>query len=105
MHLDKNGAVLREHGNTGRKSHYALKFHDTKRVVDFVVGFANEFGLPQPAVPRGRNDQALLYLSSSETIANVYGKHKSACEVSVEYVGLSSFRDIWLKCGPKICEP
>ncbi|XP_076116844.1 uncharacterized protein LOC143084316 [Mytilus galloprovincialis] len=107
-HLDKNGKVPRDHGNAGKIPHNALKYDDTKRVVDFVVGFANEFGLPQPAAPRGRDDKAPVYLSSSETLLNLHFKYKSACETEeVSSVGKSSFRDIWLKCCPhiKICGP
>ena len=50
-HYSANGAVPRQHGNRGRKPKHSINFDDVQRVVNFILGYANEHGLPQPAAP------------------------------------------------------
>ena len=42
----------------GKKPKHALTFEDVKRVVLFISNYAEEYGIPQPAAPRGRDDTA-----------------------------------------------
>ena len=75
----------------------------SKRVVDFLLGFANEFGIPQPSAPRGRDEDAPVFLSSTETILKLHEKYKTAVdEIGGRVLGVSSFRDIWKRCCPHI---
>ena len=60
-HYSANGAVPRQHGNRGRKPKHSINFDDVQRVVNFILGYANEQGLPQPAAPRGRDDEPPIF--------------------------------------------
>ena len=62
-HYSANGAVTRQHGNRGRKPKHSINFDDVQRVVNFVLGYAEEHGLPKPAAPRGRDDEPPIFSS------------------------------------------
>ena len=49
-HMKENGPTPRRHGNTGKRPKHALAFEDIKRIVKFIVSYANDIGLPLPAV-------------------------------------------------------
>lgn len=61
-HYSEKGAVPRQHGNQGRKPKHAVNFDNVQRVVNFILGYAEEHGLPQPAAPRGRDDEPSIFL-------------------------------------------
>ncbi|KAJ8313169.1 hypothetical protein KUTeg_009285 [Tegillarca granosa] len=91
------------YGNLGRKPKHSLTYDDTKRVVDFILGYSNDFGLPQPAAPRGVNNLPSIFLPCSDTKLNIFRIYEKACfDSNNKAVGLSSFKDIWLKCCPHI---
>ncbi|KAH3844823.1 hypothetical protein DPMN_087086 [Dreissena polymorpha] len=56
--LNKTCPGPRRHGNTGGKPKHALVFTDVERVAQFICNYAEEFGIPQPAAPRWRDDTA-----------------------------------------------
>ena len=60
--LRKRGSS-RQHGNRGRKPKHSINFDDVQRVVNFVLGYAEEHGLPKPAAPRGRDDEPPIFSS------------------------------------------
>ena len=62
-HYSANGAVPRQHGNRGRKPKHSINFDDVQRVVNFILGYADEHGLPQPAAPRGRDDEPPIFFA------------------------------------------
>lgn len=101
--LNKTGPGPRRHGNTGRKPKHALVFTDVERVVQFICNYAEEFGIPQPAAPRGRDDTAPIYLHSGTTKINIHTLYKASCqEAGVRFVLKSSFQSIWSACIPHI---
>ena len=53
-HMKAYGAVPRTYGNKEKKPQNALSFQDIKKVVQFIINFAEENGIPLPAAPRGR---------------------------------------------------
>ncbi|KAH3712754.1 hypothetical protein DPMN_072510 [Dreissena polymorpha] len=97
------GPGPRRHGNTGRKPKHALVFTDVERVVQFICNYAEEFGIPQPAAPRGRDDTTPIYLHSGTTKMNIYKLYKASCqEAGVRFVEKSTSRSIWSACIPHI---
>jgi hypothetical protein len=84
-HIKLNGPFPRHHGNKGRKPKHALSFQDIKRVVNFIVRFSEEYGLPLPAVPHANDSpQAPVLLPASSTKVDIHMKYKSVCEESNE---------------------
>ena len=104
-HIDKNGAMPRKHGNTGRKPKHSLKFEDIKMAVQFIDNYSQEFGIPQPAAPRGRDDTAPIFLTASTLKKDVHEKYVESCansEPPSRHVKLTTFRHIWATCLPHI---
>ncbi|XP_056016758.1 uncharacterized protein LOC125653193 [Ostrea edulis] len=85
-HMKLNGPVPRCHGNRGKKPKHALSFPDKlKRVVNFIVRYSEEYGLPLPAVPHANDaTQAPVLLSASSTKIDIHTRYKSVCEESNE---------------------
>ncbi|XP_061178380.1 uncharacterized protein LOC133187022 [Saccostrea echinata] len=107
-HYSANGAVPRPHGNHGRKPKHAVRFDDVQRVVNFILGYAEEHGLPQPAAPRGRDDEPPIFLPCNSTKKAIHGQYKSACDTDdVRKVEYHTFTNIWNSCCShvKICGP
>ncbi|KAH3736485.1 hypothetical protein DPMN_043054 [Dreissena polymorpha] len=101
--LNKTGPGPRRHGNTVRKLKHALVFTDVERVVQFICNYAEEFGIPQPAAPRGRDDTAPIYLHSGTTKMNIHKLYKASCqEAGVRFVERISVQSIWSACIPHI---
>lgn len=103
-HLKKNGPTPRSHGNKGRKPNNALKFDDIKKVVNFVLRYREESGLPLPAVPHANDfPETPILLPASTTKTDIHSIYKTACEESHgRAVELSTFKGIWLTCTPHI---
>ena len=68
----ENNAVPRINGNIGKKTSHALTFKQTKTVITFISHYADAFGLPQPAAPRGRDTSQRVYLSSETTKLDIH---------------------------------
>lgn len=95
-HVAKHGVVPRRHGNMGRKPAHALGFEDVKRAVHFIVNYADEFGMPQPAAPRGRDNIPPIYLTCQTTKMKLHTDYVRSCtESSHRYVKRSAFYAIW----------
>lgn len=103
-HLKQNGPIPRSHGNKGRKPNHALKFDDIKKVVNFVLRYGEENGLPLPAVPHANDfPETPILLPASTTKTDIHSIYKTACEESHgRAVELSTFKGIWLTCTPHI---
>ena len=98
-HMNTKGLVARVHGNTGKKPKHALKFDDVKRVLEFIVSYAEIHGMPQPAAPRGRDDIPPIFLHSSVTKKAVHNLYRQSCEdINVRVVSLRVVYDIWNQC-------
>lgn len=61
-HYSANGAVPRQHGNNGRKPKHAFTVDDVQRVVNLILGYAEEHGLPLPAEVIDRDDEPPILL-------------------------------------------
>lgn len=65
------------------------------RVAEFIRNYASINGLPMPAAPRGRANNAPTYLPASETYVSVYMEYCDAQQEGEESVSLSTFKRIW----------
>ncbi|XP_070548133.1 uncharacterized protein [Ptychodera flava] len=95
-HYKVNGIAPREHGLKGKKAHNAFSFEIIQHVVQFIMEYSNEFGLPMPAVPRGREGTPPVYLPSSITKERVYSAYAESCEQTqppLTHVGLTTFKN------------
>ncbi|XP_070565258.1 uncharacterized protein [Ptychodera flava] len=104
-HYKVNGIAPREHGLKGKKAHNAFSFEIIQHVVQFIMEYSNEFGLPMPAVPRGREGTPPVYLPSSITKDRVYSAYVESCEQTqppLTHVGLTTFKNVWKDCVPHI---
>ncbi|XP_070573522.1 uncharacterized protein [Ptychodera flava] len=104
-HYKVNGIAPREHGLKGKKAHNAFSFEIIQHVVQFIMEYSNEFGLPMPAVPRGREGTPPVYLPSSITKERVYSAYVESCEQTqppLTHVGLTTFKNVWKDCVPHI---
>ncbi|XP_070552713.1 uncharacterized protein [Ptychodera flava] len=81
-HYKENGVIPRQHGLKGRKPVNTYTFEVIEDVVQFLIRYADEKGLPMPAAPRGRDDHPPIYLPSSDTKAEVYDKYTESCQQS-----------------------
>ena len=104
-HMVKHGACPRRHGNEGKQPKHALLYEDTRRVINFLVTFAAEHGLPLAAAPGGSDGTPPILLPAGMTKHSVFLKYQESCKDPrnpVRAVGLSSFKDLWLQTCPHI---
>ena len=73
--MNTNDLVEWVHGNTLEKPKHALKYEDVKRVFDFIIGYADIHGMPQPAAPRGKDDIRPIFFHSPVTKKDVHDLH------------------------------
>ena len=100
-HMNTHGITPRKHGNSGKKPSHSLKYDDIKSAVRFISNFADEFGLPQPAAPRGRDDIPPIYIPSDMTKKSVHEKYVANCPTD-RHVKYSTFCNIWNQCLPHV---
>ncbi|KAH3733931.1 hypothetical protein DPMN_040370 [Dreissena polymorpha] len=55
---------------------------NVERVIQFICNYADEFGIQQPATPRGRDDTAPIYLHSGATKMNIHKLYKASSPFS-----------------------
>ncbi|KAJ8302402.1 hypothetical protein KUTeg_021389 [Tegillarca granosa] len=70
----------RFHRNTGKKPSKSSTFEDIQKVSQFIANYAEEFGIPQSAAPRGRDNVPPIYLPCDTTKIFVHSKYLSSCE-------------------------
>lgn len=73
--MKRHEVTPRKHGNTGEKPSHSLRYDDFRPVVQFISSFADDFGLPQPAAPRGRDDVPPIYIPSDKTKKMIHEKY------------------------------
>ena len=73
--MKRHEVTPRKHGNTGEKPSHSLRYDDFRLVVQFISSFADDFGLPQPAVPRGSDDVPPIYIPSDKTKKMIHEKY------------------------------
>ncbi|KAJ8321700.1 hypothetical protein KUTeg_000171 [Tegillarca granosa] len=103
--VNENGIIPRSHGNTGKKSSKSLTFEEIQKVSHFIANYAEEFGIPQLAAPRGRDSVPPIYIPCDTTKIFVRSKYLSSCEeleTPVRSVKYSTFNKICLQCLPHI---
>ncbi|KAJ8310151.1 LOW QUALITY PROTEIN: hypothetical protein KUTeg_012016 [Tegillarca granosa] len=99
-HVNQNGITLRSNGNTGKKPSKSFTFEDIQKVSHFIANYAEEFGIPQPAAPRGRDSVPPIYLPCDTTRIFVHIVVKS---LKHQFVLIhDTFDRIWLQCLPHI---
>lgn len=102
-HIYTNGILPRRHGNAGRAPHNALTYEDSQNIVQFIIGYADRYGMPQPAA-RGVTDVVPpIYLPAQDTYDSVYNKYQDvAKEMNFRGVTEPCFRNVWKQCVPHI---
>ena len=102
-HVSTEGITPRSHGNTGRKPKHSMSFEDASRIVNFIVEYARENGLPQPAAPRGRDNHPPIILPASITKEGLFKLYEMACtEVGHHHVQCTCFKDTWKSVCPHV---
>ena len=72
-------------------------------MVYFIVEFARENGLSQPAAPRGRENHPPVILPVNITKEGLFKLYMAACvEAGHHHVQLTSFKDTWKAVCPHI---
>ena len=101
--LKENGVSARVHGLTGKKSNHGFPYEVIEGAVLFIKRYADEFGLPMPAAPRGRDSTPPILLPCSDSKSSVYDKYKESCEEAEKiHVGSTVFYEVWNSCVPHI---
>ena len=74
-HLAAGCVGFTEHGGTGKAPWNVIPEEEMQAVVSFIEGYANRYGLPQPAAPRGHNKPAPTYLPCLTTKVLLHGEY------------------------------
>lgn len=90
-HIMEFGPVPREHGSKGRKAYNAYPFEVVSGAMEFIRNYACVFGLPQPATPRDRANQAPTYLPAHQNHKIVHLKYQEACTEKGKLYAVSKF--------------
>ena len=86
------------HGNVGRAPFHALPNAVLEHAVRFIRNYASVHGLPIPAAPRGRAQDAPTYLPASTTFVSVHAEYKAAAQAAdLQVMGCKSFTGLWHK--------
>uniref|UniRef100_A0A8W8JM56 Uncharacterized protein n=1 Tax=Magallana gigas TaxID=29159 RepID=A0A8W8JM56_MAGGI len=83
------------------RSRQTFMFSGEKLVVQFISSYADDFGLQQPAAPRGRDDTPPIYIPSDTTKKDVHDKYVESCP-NDRHVRYSTFCNIRNQCLPHI---
>ena len=98
-HLKAHGTIPRTHGNSGRKPKHSLKFDDIKAAIQFVVNYSEQFGIPQPAAPRGRDNDPPIYLPCDTLKKHVHEQYTEHCAQSGNRaLKYKTFCKVWKNC-------
>ncbi|KAH3812649.1 hypothetical protein DPMN_141086 [Dreissena polymorpha] len=98
-HYKQNGPLPRKHGNVGKKPSQAVIYDDVKRVVEFLQNYADTYGIPQPAAPRGSDNTPPIYLDSGKTKLTIHKEYIESCrEAGVRSLQRTAFCEIWKSC-------
>lgn len=76
--------------------------NEAQQVVKFITRFADQFGLPQPAAPRDRDDIPPIYLPGKENFKSVHQKYVEACGDENRALSETTFRRIWHRVVPHV---
>ena len=98
-HLKTHGTIPRIHGNVGRKPKHSLKFEDIKAAIQFVVNYSEQYGIPQPAAPRGRDNDPPIYLPCDTLKKHVHEQYTEHCAQSENRaLKYKTFCKVWKNC-------
>ncbi|GFR74827.1 hypothetical protein ElyMa_000439300 [Elysia marginata] len=102
-HYKENGVEERIHKGTKRLPHYTLKYDDKRRVVDYILNYAEANAIELPGrTPRHWITNAKL-LPTNCTKAKVYDMYKAATEKLGNFcVHVSTFRKLWRQLVPYV---
>lgn len=89
------------HGHTGKMPWNKISESDKQGVVQFLKNYSSVFGLPMPAAPRRRGENAPTYLPASCTHLSVHAEYVLA-QADAHSASLRSFRRIWKRCLPDL---
>ena len=69
-----------QHGNAGRTPYNAFPEEVRDHAVSFIKNYAKVHGLPMPAAPRGRAQDAPTYLPTSSVYVSVHAAYMLAAQ-------------------------
>lgn len=81
-HKNTHGVTPRKHGNIEKNPSHSQQYDGIRLVVQFISSYANDYGLPQPAATRGRDDTPPIYIPSDTTKKDVHEKYVESSERS-----------------------
>ena len=89
----ENGCpTVQTHKSKYKPAKNAHSFETIKTAVTYLKNMSTQHGLPQPAAPRGKGEDAPVYLPSSFTKVGIHAEYMEDCErMSVHFMRRSSF--------------
>ena len=100
---DTIGVSERTHGNSNRLPHHGFTTHDLKRVVNFLINYAEEHAILLPGRIPGYKRTDLQLLPTQTTKKEVWECYiKASAALTFRLAGYQSFCDIWRKYVPHI---
>ena len=101
---DENGCpTVRTHKSKYKPSKKAHSFETVKTAVTFLHSVSSQHGLPQPAAPRGKGEDAPVYLPSSFTKVGIHKMYMEDCERwSSTFMRRSAFVTLWNRVLPNL---
>lgn len=100
-HYKLNGIETRTHKNTKKLPKKSLKYEDTRRVLDFILNYAEINGIQLPGrTPRHWNTDVKL-LPTNVNKKTVYEEYRVSCEnAGFRCVKIRTFRKLWQQLCP-----
>lgn len=90
------------HGRTGGQAWNTCSAETKSRVSEFIKNYSSVHGLPMPAAPRGRANDAPIFLPASDTYVSMHADYRKAQQADEECVSLSTFKRIWQSEHPDL---
>ena len=98
---DTIGVSERTHGNSNRLPHHGFTTNDLKRVVNFLINYAEEHAILLPGRIPGYKRTDLQLLPTQTTKKEVWECYiKASAALTFRLAGYQSFCDIWRKYVP-----
>ena len=92
-----------QHGNAGRTPYNAFPEEVRDHAVSFIKNYAKVHGLPMPAAPRGRAQDAPTYLPTSSTYVSVHAAYMLAAQnAKIQTMRCKLFTALWHDRCPTI---
>ena len=103
IHSEDGCPTVSTHKAKYKPAKNAHSFETVKTVVTFLNNTSTQHGIPQPAAPRGKGEDAPVYLPSSFTKLSIHKTYMEECErTSTPFMKRSSFVSVWNSIMPHL---